>query len=94
MAIKTGFIPSAFVTVYNPILNIEELTDRAGLLYCHAMEWHDPETGTIGGFGLAESCANLAGLGEQFRRDYGTADQWNGTPIDFGELIHWAHNLG
>lgn len=76
------------------ILNVNNLTDRAGLLYCYAAEYQDPEDGTCGSFSIVESCANLSGLGEEFSRDYGPAEQWDGVKIDLGELIHWAHNLG
>ena len=77
----------------HPILSIEELTERAGLLYCHAAE-HCNERGGIESYGIATECADIVGLGDPFRRDYGTAEEWSGSDIDFGELIHWAHNLG
>lgn len=75
-------------------LDISNLSDRAAILYCHVSEWHDPDTGTCGSFGLVEACAILSGLGKEFTDTYGTSDNWGGAPIDLGELIHWAHNCG
>ena len=77
-----------------PALAISDLTPRAGLLYCHVSEFYDDETGTVGSYGLTEACAECAGLGEEFREHYGTASDWKGCGIDFGELIHWAHSFG
>lgn len=75
-------------------LAISELNDRAAILYCHVSEWHDAETGTCGSYQLVEACAECSNLGDEFRRDYGPASDWDGAWIDTGELIHWAHSLG
>ena len=75
-------------------LNVSNLSDRAGILYCLVSEWHDLETGTCGSFGLVETAIKVAGLGEEFAKVYGTSDNWDGVEIDFGELIHFAHNCG
>ena len=75
-------------------LAISDLTDRAGLLYCYAAEFVDSNNGAIGSYAVVAACAECAGIGEEFRSHYGTAANWKGCGIDFGELIHWAHGLG
>jgi hypothetical protein len=75
------------------VLHIDNLTDRAGLLYCHVSEFYDPSNGTCG-YSIVKACAELSHLGDEFRRHYGPAQEWDGLAIDRGELIHWAHSLG
>lgn len=75
-------------------LAISDLTPRAGLLYAYAAEFCDPATGAIGSYGIVAACADCAGLAREFATHYGQPSVWEGSGIDFGELIHWAHSLG
>jgi hypothetical protein len=76
------------------VLHIDDLTDRAFLLYCHVSEFYNPSNGTCGGYSIVEACAELSHLGDEFRAHYGPAQEWDGLMFDRGDLIHWAHSLG